>query len=354
MSNRIDGVEIFSVGRWKGSKTVEVTVDDLDKMVNSFNGLNSQVQGFRPPLKLGHAEEQKFLDQSSGHPALGWVEKIWREGEKILANFVDLPNELIDMVKKRRYNNVSIEMYSEVEYQGNTFTNVLSAVALLGAELPAVKNLKELSASLFDDLDAERLTFTELDNMATFTQEQHESLVAAAIAQAKATFAADHKDEVALKDAAITDLKAENAKLSGEVKASKEALSRFQADAAELEIDTIIEQAIKDGKALPAQREYFKTFARSLDAKVKFGDKEVSPAQALKDFFEASKAVVDLKEKGAGGKESESGSPKSVFVEVDEKVKALIAKDDKLNYADAMKRIFAEDGDLATRYVKGA
>lgn len=353
MSNRIDSVEIFSIGRWKGSKTVEVTSDDLDQMVHSFNSLNSVVQGFRPPLKLGHAEEQKFMDQKGGHPALGWVERIWREGEKILANFVDLPDELIDLVKKRRYNNVSIEMYPEIEYEGNTFRNVLSAVALLGAELPAVKNLKELSASLFDDLNAERLTFTELDNMATFTQEQHESLLAAALAQARATFASEHKDEVAVKDSAISALKAENEKLTGIVKQANEELAKFQAEVADREIDAVIEQAIKDGKALPAQREYFKTFARALDAKVKFGDKELSPAEALKDFFAASKAVVDFKEKGAGGKASEGGDPGSVFVEVDERVKERMSKDKDLKYSDAMRLVLSEDAELASRYVKG-
>ena len=37
----------------------------------------------RIPLKLGHENDAKMKD---GAPALGWVDRVWREGSKLLEN----------------------------------------------------------------------------------------------------------------------------------------------------------------------------------------------------------------------------------------------------------------------------
>ena len=132
------GVEIFSVGRWNDVKTFDQA--DLDAMVASFEDLQ---MGGRAPLKLGHNDDQAITD---GQPALGWVERIYREGDRLLADFTDLPRVLYDAIKAGRYKFTSVELLRDAIFQGKEFPWVLSAVALLGADLPAVSNLKDLQA----------------------------------------------------------------------------------------------------------------------------------------------------------------------------------------------------------------
>ena len=94
----LEGVEIFAEGTWNGDK---YTKKDLDAMVNNFDET-----GFQPPLKLGHNEEQpEMLD---GAPALGYVDKIYTEGSKLLANFVSLPKKVYEAIKRGNYKRVGV------------------------------------------------------------------------------------------------------------------------------------------------------------------------------------------------------------------------------------------------------
>ena len=222
MAGEINSVEIFATGVWNGNKKITVTQKTLDQMVSSFELLSAQVDGYRPFLKLGHTEMQKFFGGESGAPSLGFISKIWREGGKILANFSNVPDTLVDLVKSGRYNAVSIEFLPEVKFAGDTFRSVLRAVALLGAELPAVKDLKDLSASLMSDdayifEEASPVETLEKEvpvaNEAKYDQAQVDSLIEVAVSKAndEATTALSevtetNKAEIEAKDAEIKDL----------------------------------------------------------------------------------------------------------------------------------------------------
>jgi hypothetical protein len=134
-SFNLEGVEIFSTGTWNGDK---YETKDLNAMVDNFDET-----GFQPPLKLGHNEEQpEMLD---GAPALGYVDKIYVEGSKLLANFVSLPKKVYEAIKRGNYKRVSSEIYWNYKSNGMTLDRVLKAVALLGSEIPAVTNLESIS-----------------------------------------------------------------------------------------------------------------------------------------------------------------------------------------------------------------
>jgi hypothetical protein len=131
----LEGVEIFSEGIWNGD---EYTKKDLNSMVENFDET-----GFQPPLKLGHNEEQpEMLD---GAPALGYVDKIYIDGKKLLANFVNLPKKVYEAIKRGNYKRVSSEIYWNYKSDGKSLDRVLKAVALLGSEIPAVTNLESIS-----------------------------------------------------------------------------------------------------------------------------------------------------------------------------------------------------------------
>lgn len=348
MAKTLKRVEIFATGRWKGNKEITVTSADLDHMIASFNELSIKVSGYKPFLKLGHQEQQKYFGQKTGAPNLGFIERIWREGEKILADFGNVPDELLALIEQRRYNTVSIEMYPSIEHEGNTFKNVLTAVAILGAELPAVKGLKELAESLFAE---DRLVFgegiltfqQEID--AVFTQEQVDALVAAAVAKAE-KIAADAA-EVAFA-AERTTLTAQITTLTGERDSAQKSLFDFEASVTQAEIAGVVDGAIKEGKIVPKDKADYVAMAQSMlgTAKVKLSTGEVSGLEAFKAMIGKLGKVVVLGEQGANPAEQAADAG----MEVDKRARAAMSKDSKLNYADARRVVLTEDADLAQRY----
>ena len=130
----LNGVEIFSTGIWNGDRYSE---KDLDAMIKNFDDV-----GFEPPVKLGHNEEQSELQD--GQPALGYISKIYKVGSKLVADFKELPKKVFDAIKRGNYKRVSSEIYWNYKANGSTFNRVLKAVALLGADIPAVTNLESI------------------------------------------------------------------------------------------------------------------------------------------------------------------------------------------------------------------
>src|SRR5262249_54231096 len=119
----IKSVEAFRTGTWNGDAYTE---DDLDAMVTA-----STEVGFTPPLTVGH-------QHAPGAPAIGWVENLRRHGAVLLADLVALPDKIFAQVRDRAFDRLSAEIYWDFERAGRVYSRVLKAVALLGAETPAV------------------------------------------------------------------------------------------------------------------------------------------------------------------------------------------------------------------------
>jgi hypothetical protein len=133
--NTIRDVEIFATGTHNGD---DYTERDLDDMVAAFRELD-----YRPALKIGHTKD------APGAPAYGWIENLRRVGKRLLADFTDMHDSVVDAIRKRLYDNVSAEIYFNLKRAGKTFRRALKAVALLGAEVPAVANLTPLHKMQF-------------------------------------------------------------------------------------------------------------------------------------------------------------------------------------------------------------
>ena len=129
-ANSIKGIQIFKTGVWNGDTYTE---KDLDDMVAAFKELD-----YRPCLKLGHTRDQP------GAPAYGWVQNLHRDGDKLVADFEDMHDSVVDAIRSRTYPNVSSEIYFNLKRGGKDFRRALKAVALLGAEVPAVAGLTPL------------------------------------------------------------------------------------------------------------------------------------------------------------------------------------------------------------------
>jgi hypothetical protein len=121
--HQIKGLPIFKAGTWNGD---HYSTNDLDEMIHAFDKV-----GFNPPVKLGH-------DSTVGGRAWGWVKRIWREGNQLLADLGDIPAGIFDKIKQRAFDNVSAEIIWEMKRNGTIYRRVLSGLALLSGEIPAV------------------------------------------------------------------------------------------------------------------------------------------------------------------------------------------------------------------------
>lgn len=140
MAKDILGIEVFAVGTWNYMKFVS---EDLEAIAKNTNKLFEDNE-HKPPLKAGHDDYQTLLDgQYDGDPALGWIENLRVEDDKLLADLIGVPDIVVEAIEKKLYRTVSVEL----DYIRH-FGWILTAVALLGADLPAVKDIKDLEAYL--------------------------------------------------------------------------------------------------------------------------------------------------------------------------------------------------------------
>lgn len=147
----LKGVEVFDVGKWNGH---EWTDEDLDEMVANFAELKPT---YDFPAKLGHGDAQELV-KAEGLPAAAWIKKLYRKGTKLVADLERLPDKIYELVKNGAYKQVSAEIYEKVQLNGKAYKNVLSAIAFIGGEIPAVGTLDDILA-LYQRADPHLVTF---------------------------------------------------------------------------------------------------------------------------------------------------------------------------------------------------
>lgn len=132
-TKEIKGIQVFETGTWNGGK---YTDKDLEEMVKNFGVVDA-------PLKIGHDSKQTI----SGKPAVGWINKLYKQGKKLYADIQGIPKTVYDLIKKGAYKKRSAELYyNVVDSTGKALNNVFGGLALLGAELPAINTLEDVVA----------------------------------------------------------------------------------------------------------------------------------------------------------------------------------------------------------------
>ena len=128
----IKEVDIFAIGEWNGAK---YDSKSLDALVSSFDHL-----GYRPPVTLSHGAKEDAL-------AHGYVSKLYRRGNKVLADLAGVPPETMQAIREGRILSVSAEIFIGYRRNGRTFPYALRALSLLGAHPPGV-DLRPIAESL--------------------------------------------------------------------------------------------------------------------------------------------------------------------------------------------------------------
>ena len=365
----LKNVEIFRAGKWNGDK---YTVDDLKEMVRNFDKV-----GFRPPVKLGHRE-------ASGEPAYGWVQSIRVVGDRLVADFMDLPKQIYNAIKNRRFDHVSAEIFWNLKRAGRTFRRALKAVALLGTETPAVSDLKPLRDSIaglsgaeFEGLHSYQLSMEDL--MSEKDQEALKELEAKLAEQAEALKALQEEnkelkakgtndDDTAL---ALKQMQERQEQMQKELAESREREKQARIDS---EVEKVKVPAYQDFFAalfeLCAQPEVktvkFKTEVDGDDGKKKTIEEDTDPTKvviALRDkinrhaeLLTGEYSIVNEADFEKGLKPRYSFNTSDAGQQVDDLVKAYCAKnklDPEKDYGTALDIVLndPENREVAQKYL---
>jgi len=325
--------EIFAVGKWNG---MDITKQMLSELANNFARLSDVVD---VPLKLGHNDEQTVTD---GKPALGWVSKVWVEGEKLFALFTDIPEIVYNAIDKKRYKNVSIEALFDVKHKDVEYGTVLTAVALLGVDMPAVNTLADLKTYM----TANNLAFT---SHATFSEKpiNSNSGGSAMTPQEQAEFD-KLKAKVDAQQEIIDANATESAKFTAQSAKDKATIESLTAEskaaafaATKNEICTQLDSLVKEGKCTPAQRDdLIKDFTAETIANVKFTISVLSTSVGN---------GLDKTEHGRNSNDKDNQNF-SASDRVDIEASKVQSANPGMDYTDAVKQVFDADPKLAQEY----
>lgn len=334
----LKGVDIFSVGRWNED---DFSQQDLENMVKSFDETKS---GVRPYIKLGHDKNQKLV-QKDGLPSLGWIDKMYIKGDKLIADMVDIPKKVYDLIKVGAYKKVSCEMFFNVKIKDKKFSHLITAVSLLGADTPAVMNLNDIHALYFETEEKPRVYLDQALEF-KFKEETHgkDKKMSKTENEIKLELELESKEKAftAEKDKA-DKLAAQNADDAKELAALKE----FKANAEKKAIEDAIALKSEQVKAFtaalvseklctPAMKPLItEILSDKKDFSVKNGDVELkSKEDILKAALKLFSAVKEINFEESTD-ESKEFAAKDKEKEIEDKITKFMCEDKKLTYKQA-------------------
>jgi hypothetical protein len=126
-------IEIARTGSFTDNRGQEhvFTTARLDEIAANYNRRKAGAMPEDAPLVFGHPEDNQ--------PAYGWASALKRQGQKLFAQFSQVPDSVREAVRQRRYKYVSMSLHP-----GNRH---LRHVGLLGAAAPAIKGLAPVEMS---------------------------------------------------------------------------------------------------------------------------------------------------------------------------------------------------------------
>ena len=323
--------EVFSVGKWNG---MEFNREDLNLMTLAFDKLK---ENHKVPLKFGHNDEQPFTD---GQPALGWVTDLSVEGDKLIATMDSVPDVVFSAITNKLYRHVSIELDFGVEHKGDYYPFVLSGVALLGADIPAVNNIGDLTKYMARELkSSKRAVFTasnkSIEEDSSMDSKEMQAKLDAMQAQLEASNAqiADLAKEKANFERTSTDLQAK-------LKIQEDEAKKVMFDRKKTDLTNSVESLVKEKKITPAQRELFMAQYKEDDSTI--------------EMMESNLKVLSMFSVNADGesgensdKDDEGKTPDVILLERTKKYQLEKACD----FSTARIAVMEADKELALEYI---
>ena len=145
----IRAVELLHSGKFEArTGPITVTPGYLASIVEASK--DNEVR--EPVLKIGHADSRFNKQKGDGNPAFGWIRnlRLAEAGEKLVGDLVGIPRRLASMIvgspdAPAPYRSRSVELEHRVKTpSGNSYEVVMTALALLGEQEPAVASLDDV------------------------------------------------------------------------------------------------------------------------------------------------------------------------------------------------------------------
>jgi len=349
-AKRLRGVEIFSAGKGNGDTYSE---SDLDGMVSAFYALGPSGTGeVVPPLKLGHSEAQRFFGQADGVPALGWVEGPRRNGGKMVSDFADVPDVLHELFRGRKYRKVSAEVYwNYKDTEGRIYPRVLKAVSLLGAEIPAVSNLKDLQTALMGERGREARNY---DQQGVVVRTYELDLKDSTTKGGSDMDERQYTEKIAALETQLGTEKASRETWETRALRSEATLSQRDEDFAVKQFrEVTIPQLKKDGKVLPAEEETLVVTFTSMQAGTrKYAGADVNPREMFVKSLSDRKAQVNLRDSATGGEDDLVRDGETPAGAVDRTIRKFMDTKEAKDYTDGKELVKTRFPQLWERYIR--
>jgi hypothetical protein len=132
--------ELMKVGKWQVFKGGEFNV--TPELIKAAISAHESGVLRKPTIRLGHGDDDRF----TGSPAMGWVDNVRasEDGTTLYGDLLGVPEWLADNMPSA-YPSLSIEgMYDFTASDGTTHDFVLTGLALLGATMPGIGELKSV------------------------------------------------------------------------------------------------------------------------------------------------------------------------------------------------------------------
>jgi hypothetical protein len=343
-TKEIKDVEIFAAGTWNGDMYTE---KDLEDMVEAFKSTKETIKPF---LKLGHNEMQPIL-AADGLPAAGWISDIRKVGSKLLADFTGVPKSIYELIKAGAYRKVSAEIFWNFACDGKKYPYLLKAVALLGADIPAVSSLADIMSlyakgeqALAYKADGVEVKTYEIVFQEDTMEEQIKELQEKLAAMEK--LFTDEKAKTEALEAEKATLTTEKETLTKTVEETTKVADEAKAKYAEVqeakrvsEIEAKIDELIEQKKIMPNQKEMLFSIMKNVPAEMKYSvdDKEFGLGEMILKFAEMNQAPLPTEPKG----EDIKPEVKSEDEALDEEVRKFMAER-KVSYRKAYAAITLE------------
>lgn len=267
----IKNVEIMETGTWKGAKFDERDANEIIKNFEDKVAVPYVTLDHNPGLTKATKDFFKAM-------SLGFVDKLKFVGNKLIADFKQVPKLIAELINAGSLKNRSVEWWVKgfKHANGKTFNNVLQGVTYHGANgLPAISTLADIP-KFFKDYDVNEykksieqgnlvsIEFQNINkevNMPTIEIEksEYEELLKSKVSIEKFKMDSDSKDkEVEMLKTDLTSKSEELVKLQSE----KDELAKLKADidkreeiSLKKEADDYVQGIVDGQKLLPKFKE---------------------------------------------------------------------------------------------------
>jgi hypothetical protein len=334
----IKGVEIMSLGTWNGHKISEETLSNVLEAWQDTKGFAAI------PLKLGHNDEQKLLTED-GLPAAGWVTNLYVQGKKLLADFTEIPTKIYELIKRKAYRKVSVELFCGYKFNNKEYPCLLGAVALLGSDLPAMATLSDIMGMYSYALPVKSFNFSEnRDTIKKITFDNGEKDVAdqpseAEVLELKKKLEAQEKQLKGMEDQ-VQSFKQDKASFETYKQETEKKLSSLEVEKEKAVLESFCLDLQKKDLLSPSMKPFVEALYTSAKGVEKFsvGEKEIAGKDVIEQLLTLAKEVfkVNKTEKTTNETPKDDNFTEEIVKKIDELMKA----DKKLSYAQAYKLAF--------------